>query len=57
MVHNTQTKLCERGVKAKVYPEPKAYDIQINGAAYHRMEQHLKLYQPKPKLPTLLEEP
>ena len=31
--------------------------IKINGAVYYRTEQHLKPYQPKPKLPTLQEEP
>ena len=52
IVHNTQTKLWEKGFIAKVHPELKAYNIQINRAVYHRMEKHLKPYQLKPMLPT-----
>ena len=43
-MHNTQTRLMEKSVIAKVYPEPKAYDIQINRAVYHKTEQLLKHY-------------
>ena len=57
MVCSTQTNPWEKGVIAKVFFEEKAYDAQLNRAVHHRMEQHIKPYQPKPKLPTLWEEP
>ena len=57
MVHNIQTKLWEKGVIAKVHPEQKAHDIQMNGAVYHRIEEHLKPNQSKPNVLILQDKP